>query len=63
MSTHKTIHGSGTGPVNDEDKDTDKPEEPKFGPDPVIAIAEFFERRERHRKPRVLTSFSRRNKK
>jgi hypothetical protein len=59
MSTNKNIHGSGTPPVKDKDKD----KQVKYGPDPVIAIAEFFERRERRRKPRVLSNISKRYKK
>ena len=62
MSILKKIHGGGTGPVNDEeDKDKDKTG-PKYGKDPILEIAEFFDRLDSHRprKPRVKTSFSRR---
>ena len=59
MSTLKNIHGGGTGPVNDEE---DKDVKPKPGGDLTSEAADFFERVDRHRprKPRVITSFSRR---
>jgi len=55
MSISKNIHDSDTLP--------DKDKQVKYGPDPVIAIADFFEAVDRRRKPRVKSNVSRRYKK
>lgn len=55
MTNSKNVSGAGSGPVDDEDKE----KKPKLEKDPILAMAEFFDRLDRHRPltPRVLTSF------
>ena len=55
MSKSKNVHGGGSDTIPEKDKEA----EPKFGKDPILAMAEFFDRLDSHRpfKPKVITSF------